>query len=73
MADQKGVDGATYFCEEVSQIEYRDGLFYLTDRCGEYRMRRAMRPSTFFRCVAHAARVIEEFERANGAVFEFTH
>lgn len=57
-----------FFCEDISIIEYRDGLFYITDDCGGDPFRRAMRPSTFFKCVANAARVIEEFERTNSAV-----
>lgn len=54
--------GPVYFCEEVSSIEYRDGLFYLSDDCGDFTIRRAMRPSTFFRCVHGAMQLVREFD-----------
>lgn len=57
-----------YFCEDVSSIEFRDGLFFLTDHSGDTTITRAMRPSTFFRCVAGAMRVIDEFEKRDCAV-----
>lgn len=63
-------DGAILFCEDISSIEYRGGLFYITDDCGGVQVRRCMRPSTFFKCVANAAKVIEEFERTNSSVAE---
>jgi hypothetical protein len=53
---------AVYVCENVSDIEFRDGLFYLTDDFGEFQIRRAMRPSTFFRCVRGAMELVREFE-----------
>lgn len=62
------MERTVYFCEDVSSIEYREGLFFLTDRSGDTIITRAMLPSTFIRCVAGAARVIEEFERANSGV-----
>lgn len=68
MGTRRQGDAPTYFCENISSIEYRDGLFYITDDCGEFLFRRCMRPSTFLRCVANAARFIEEFEESNSAV-----
>lgn len=53
---------AVYVCEDVSSIEFRDGLFYLTDDFGDFQIRRAMRPSTFLRCVAGAAEVAREYD-----------
>lgn len=68
MPMRKAVSEAVFVCEDVSEIEYRDGLFYLTDDFGDFKIRRAMRPATFFRCVAGAARVIDEFEKLNSNV-----
>lgn len=53
---------AVYVCEDVSSIEFKDGLFYLTDDFGDFQIRRAMRPSTFLRCVAGAAQVAREYD-----------
>jgi hypothetical protein len=60
---------AVFVCEDVSSIEFKDGLFYLTDDFGDFQIRRAMRPSTFLRCVAGAAEVAREFDtwRRKGA------
>lgn len=65
---KKAPSDGVYVCEDVSSIEYKAGLFYLTDDFGEFQIRRAMRPETFFRCVAGAVRVIEEFEKRNCTV-----
>lgn len=54
---------AVYVCEDVSSIEFKDGLFYLTDDFGDFQIRRAMRPSTFLRCVAGAAEVAREYDK----------
>lgn len=61
------------FCEGISEIHYKDGLFYLTDHCGDHQIRRAMRPSTFFKCVAATAKVIDEFERSNSDAAVLVH
>lgn len=58
-----------YVCEDVSSIEFKDGLFYLTDDFGSFQIRRAMRPSTFLKCVAGAAEIAREYDvwRRKGA------
>lgn len=60
--NKKAAVDAVYVCEEVSSIEFREGLFYLTDDFGDFQIRRAMRPSTFLRCVAGAAQVAREYD-----------
>lgn len=55
-----------YFCEDVSRIEIRGGLFYLTDRSGETEITRAMEPKTFSRCVRKAYVLLCEFESGQG-------
>lgn len=60
-------EGAALVCDEVSTIEFRDGLFYLTDRCGGITITRAMRPHTFFKCVRGAMALVENFEAGAGA------
>lgn len=62
-----------FMCEDVSGIEFRDGLFYLTDDFGEFQIKRAMRPSTFFRCVRGAMQLVEEFEARECAVVSLHH
>jgi hypothetical protein len=67
-------DGAVFVCDEVSSIEFKDGLFYLTDVCGSIEIRRAMRPSTFMRCVAGATEIAREYDawrRREGVVVPF--
>lgn len=59
-------EGPVYFCEDVSRIEEVDGIFYLTDECGDFRIRRAMRPSVFLRCVRGASKVADAWERRKG-------
>jgi hypothetical protein len=64
---------AVYVCEDVSSIEFKDGLFYLTDDFGEFQIRRAMRPSTFFRCVRGAMQLVKEFDGTKDNVLELRH
>lgn len=61
---------AVFLCEDVSEIEFKEGLFYLTDRCGGIEIRRAMLPSTFFRCVSGAYALLCEFQARNGNIAE---
>lgn len=51
-----------YFCEDVSRIEFVDGVVYLTDNCGGHEFTRAMRLSTFSRCVRGAYKLLCEIE-----------
>lgn len=53
---------AVYICEDVSSIEFKDGLFYLTDDFGDFQIRRAMRPSTFLKCVKGAYALARRWE-----------
>lgn len=62
MGVRKPAADAVYVCEDVSSIEFRDGLFYLTDDFGDFSIRRAMRPSTFFKCVHGAMALVRKFE-----------
>lgn len=64
---QRDMEGV-FLCEDVSEITFANGLFYLTDDFGEFRIKRAMRPSTFFRCVRGAMEVVKEFEAHEGTV-----
>lgn len=67
---------AVYICEDVSSIEFKDGLFYLTDDFGDFQIRRAMRPATFLRCVAGAAAIAREYDawrRQSGEVIPLFH
>lgn len=71
---KKAPSDGVYVCEDVSNIEFIDGLFYLTDDFGDFQIRRAMRPSTFLRCVAGAAEVAREYDvwrRCPGKVIAF--
>lgn len=42
---------ATILLEEPPEIEFIDGLFYVTDRVGNLVIRRCLRPSTFLKGV----------------------
>jgi hypothetical protein len=53
-------------CDDVSSIEFKDGLFVLSDTCGDVTLRRAMRPSTFFKCVHGAMALVRSFEGGGG-------
>lgn len=66
----KLAEGAVFVCDDVSTIEFKEGLFYLTDVCGSVEIKRAMRPSTFFRCVHGAMALIREFEGTGANVVE---
>lgn len=58
---------AVYVCEDVSKIEIKNGLFYLTDDLGSFTITRVMRPSTFLKCVKGAyALAIEWSAQSNG-------
>jgi hypothetical protein len=59
------MERTVYFCENVSQIEFRDGLFFLSDVSGDTTITRAMRPSTFFSCVRGAMELVRQFEAAH--------
>lgn len=59
---KKAPDDGVYVCEDVSSIEYRGGLFYLTDDFGDFRIKRAMRPETFIACVTGAYAVAKEWQ-----------
>lgn len=66
--------GAVFVCDDASAIEFKDGLFYLTDKCGNVEIRRAMRPHTFCNCARRAMRLVEEFEQRQTVVeFPFHH
>lgn len=54
--------GAVFFCENVSEIDFIDGVVYLTDDCGQFKFTRAMRLSTFARCVRGAYELLCEIE-----------
>lgn len=60
---KRAASDGIYICEDVSSIEFKDGLFYLTDDFGDFQIRRAMRPSTFLRCVAGAVQVAREYDK----------
>lgn len=60
------MERTVYFCEDVSSIEFRDGLFFLSDHSGDTIITRAMRPSTFFRCVHGAMQLVQQFEADRG-------
>lgn len=62
MPQRKFAKEAVFVCEDVSSIEFRDGLFYLTDDFGDFQIRRAMRPSTFLKCVRGAYALAEKWE-----------
>ena len=61
---------ATIFCERVPEIEYRDGLFHVTDRVGGVVMRRVYLPSAFLAALGSAVDLARQFdrERREGAV-----
>lgn len=59
---KKAATDGVYICEDVSSIEFRDGLFYLVDDFGDFQIRRAMRPSTFLKCVRGAYAVAMQYE-----------
>lgn len=63
----QGFEGV-FLCESVSSITFADGLFYMVDDFGEFHIKRAMRPSTFFRCVRGAMEVVKEFEAHEGSI-----
>lgn len=56
---------AVYVCEDVSRLEYRLGLFYLTDDLGPFSVTRVMRPHTFLKCVKGAYALAMQWEREN--------
>lgn len=55
-----------YFCEEVSSIEVKGDVFYLTDRSGDSEICRAMSYPTFARCVRGASALLDKFEATRG-------
>lgn len=55
-------NGAVFICEDVSSLEYRGGLFYLTDDLGPFSITRAMRPETFVKCVTGAYALVQEWQ-----------
>lgn len=61
------MERAVYFCEEVSNIEFKGGLVLLTDRSGDTEITRAMALSTFSRCVHGAYALLQQIERDMGA------
>lgn len=63
MALRKLAEEAVYVCEEVSRLEYRAGLFYLTDDLGPVSITRVMRPHTFLKCVKGAYALATQWER----------
>lgn len=62
MPQRKFASEAVFVCEDVSSIEFKDGLFYLTDDFGDFQIRRAMRPSTFLKCVMGAYQLAKQWE-----------
>lgn len=60
----------TYLVEAPPQIEYRGGLFYLTDHLGGQSICRAMRPSCLRLTIHHAQAILAEFHEAEGANVE---
>jgi hypothetical protein len=58
-------DNPVYVCEDVSRLEVRNGLFYLTDDLGPFTITRAMRPHTFLKCVKGAYALAMEWERTH--------
>jgi hypothetical protein len=57
----------TYLVEGPPQIEYRGGLFYLTDHLGGQSICRAMRPSTLRLTIHNATVLLNEFRDGEGA------
>jgi hypothetical protein len=68
----KRIEDAVYVCEDVSRLELRNGLFYLTDDLGSFSITRVMRPHTFLKCVKGAYALATQWERDNlgGQVIE---
>lgn len=56
------IEDAVYICEEVSRLEFKGGLFYLSDDLGVFTLTRVMRPSTFLKCVKGAYALAMQYE-----------
>jgi len=73
LGDQGGVfmdmrSGMVFVCEDVSKIERRGELFYLTDVCGDVTITRAMEWPIFAKCVRGAMELVRQFEAGDNVV-----
>lgn len=56
---------ATILIERPSEIEFRDGLFHVTDHIGELVIRRCFTPHTFTKMVRDAQMAVSNFYGAD--------
>lgn len=56
---------ATILIERPPEIEFRDGLFHVTDRIGELVIRRCFTPHTFTKLARAGQRALVEFRSAD--------
>ena len=56
---------ATIFIEQPPEIEFREGLFFVTDRIGELVIRRCFTPHTFMKMVRRGQKAAAEFHSAS--------
>jgi hypothetical protein len=52
---------ACFYVDEPPDLEYRNGLFHITQQVGSYRFTRVMRPHTFLQTVRKFSAVAKQF------------
>lgn len=59
---------ACFFVEGPPEFEYRDGMFHITHRIGNYSFERCMQPSVFMQALRAAAECARKHKFGTGEV-----
>jgi hypothetical protein len=58
---------ACFFCDDVPNIYFKDGLFHVCVEIGAYRFERVMAPNVFFKSVAAGQEAIRQYRETGSA------